>query len=83
MVFEDDGGRRIIVPEDVFQFTRGLLDDVDTKKIGKFKSEWFKYLSAQARDIESKLASGEKMTPEDEKALSDHITTFKTNLFQS
>jgi len=66
----------------IFAANRGLLDDVDTKKIGKFKSEWFKYLSAQAREIENKLASGDKLTAEDEKALSDQIMTFKTNLFQ-
>ncbi len=66
----------------IFAANRGLLDDVDTKKIGKFKSEWFKYLSTQARDIESKLSSGDKMTAEDEKALADQLTTFKTNFFQ-
>src|SRR3984893_1056494 len=59
----------------IFAATRCLLDDIDTKQRGRCKSEWFKYLSAQARDIESKLALGEKLTAEDEKALSDQIIT--------
>ncbi len=66
----------------IFAANKGLLDDIDTKQIGKFKDAWFQYLSAQAKDIESKLSSGEKLSPEDEKVLSDHITTFKTNFFQ-
>ncbi len=67
----------------IFAANRGLLDDVDTKKIGKFKSEWFSYLSAQAKDLESKLMTGDKLSEADEKALADQIISFKTNLFQA
>jgi len=67
----------------IFAANRGVLDDIDTKKVGKFKTEWFKYLSAQAREIESKLIAGNKLTADDEKALYDALITFKTNLFQS
>lgn len=66
----------------IFAANQGLLDDVDTKQISKFKAAWFQYLSAQAKGIETKLATGDKLSAEDEKALSGHITTFKTNFFQ-
>jgi len=67
----------------IFAANKGLLDDIDTKNISKFKSEWFKYLSAQAKDIESKITTGDKLTEADEKVLTDQIVTFKTNFFQA
>ncbi len=67
----------------IFAANKGLLDDVDTKNIGKFKAEWFKYLSAQAKDIEAKLMTGDKLSEADEKALADQITNFKTNFFHA
>ncbi len=67
----------------IFAANKGLLDDVDTKQIGKFKAEWFKYLSAQGKDIEVKLMSGDKLSEADEKALADQITNFKTNFFHA
>src|SRR5271170_4745307 len=51
----------------LYAANRGLLDDIDTKQIGKFKSEWFQYLSTQAKDIETKLASGDKLNQDEEK----------------
>ncbi len=67
----------------IYAANKGLLDDVDTKLIGKFKAEWFKYLSAQAKDLESKLLTGDKLSEAEEKALTDQITNFKTNFFQT
>jgi len=67
----------------IFAANKGLLDDIDTKNIVKFKGEWFKYLSAQAKDIESKIMTGNKLSEADEKALTDQIVTFKTNFFQA
>ncbi len=67
----------------IYAANTGLLDDIDTKKLGKFKAEWFKYLSAQAKDLESKLLTGDKLSAEDEKSLVDQITNFKTNFFQA
>jgi F-type H+/Na+-transporting ATPase subunit alpha len=67
----------------LYAANKGLLDDVDTKLIGKFKDEWFTYLSAQAKDLESKLATGDKLSEAEEKSLTDQITTFKTNFFQA
>ncbi len=66
----------------IYAANNGILDDVDNKAIGKFKTEWFKYLSAQAKDIEAKLNSGDKPTAEDEKALTEQLNKFKQNFFK-
>lgn len=66
----------------IFAANRGVLDDVEGKDIPKFKAEWFKYLSAQAKDIEAKLQSGDKPSAEDEKALHDQLVKFKENFFK-
>jgi F-type H+-transporting ATPase subunit alpha len=61
---------------------KGVLDDVDTKDIPRFKAEWFKYLSAQAKDLEDKLNSGDKPSADDENKLLEQLNTFKKNFFQ-
>jgi F-type H+-transporting ATPase subunit alpha len=66
----------------IYAANRGILDDIDSKDIAKFKSEWFKYLSAQAKDIEAKLTSGDQLSADDEKVLFDHLVKFKENFFQ-
>jgi F-type H+-transporting ATPase subunit alpha len=65
----------------IFAANKGVLDDVENKDIQRFKQEWFKYLSAQGKEIEAKLNAGDKPTPEDEKALIEHLTKFKQNMF--
>ncbi|HEY9777035.1 MAG TPA: F0F1 ATP synthase subunit alpha [Planktothrix sp.] len=65
----------------IFAANKGLLDDIDVKEIGRFKAEWFKYLSAQAKEMEAKLNSGDKLSEADEKTLEDHINKFKQNFF--
>jgi F-type H+/Na+-transporting ATPase subunit alpha len=67
----------------IFAANRGVLDDVDSKEIPKFKAEWFKYLGAQAKDIEAKLTVGDKPSAEEEKALHDHLVKFKENFFRA
>jgi F-type H+-transporting ATPase subunit alpha len=66
----------------LFAANKGLLDDVETNRLGKFKEEWFKYLGAQAKDTEAKLLSGDKLSDADEQALTDHIVKFKQNFFK-
>jgi len=61
----------------LFAANRGVLDDVDNKEIQRFKSEWFKYLSAQAKEVEAKLNTGDKLSTEDEQALVDALSKFK------
>lgn len=65
----------------IFAANNGLLDDVAGENIQKFKAEWFKYLAAQAKDLSTKLLSGDKLTDEVEKELKEHITKFKQNFF--
>jgi len=67
----------------IYAANKGILDDVDTKDIPKFKSEWSKYLSAQAKDSEARLNSGNKPTEAEEKALTDHLIKFKENFFKA
>jgi F-type H+/Na+-transporting ATPase subunit alpha len=66
----------------IYAANRGVLDDIDTKLIGKFKTEWFSYLSAQAKEVNAKLDQGEKLSPEDENALLEQLNKFKTNFFK-
>jgi F-type H+-transporting ATPase subunit alpha len=67
----------------IYAANTGLLDSVDTKSLGKFKTEWFQYLSAQAKELESKLMTGDKLSEAEEKSLVDAINNFKNNLFQA
>jgi F-type H+/Na+-transporting ATPase subunit alpha len=67
----------------IYAANRGLLDDVEQKNIGRFKTEWFNYLSTQAKEMEEKLQTGDKLSAEDEKVLTDHLTKFKTNFFKA
>jgi F-type H+/Na+-transporting ATPase subunit alpha len=66
----------------IYGANNGLLDDVENKDIPKFKGEWLKYLASTAKDVETKLNSGAKLSAEDEKALTDHMLKFKQNFFQ-
>ncbi len=67
----------------IYAANSGVLDNIESKDIPKFKSEWFKYLSAQAKDTEAKLNSGDKPSKEDEKALYDHLVKFRDNFFKA
>jgi F-type H+-transporting ATPase subunit alpha len=66
----------------LFAANKGVLDDVETKDIQRFKAEWFKYLSTQGKEAETKLNSGDKPSEDDEKVLLDHLTKFKQNFLQ-
>ncbi|MBX9772444.1 MAG: F0F1 ATP synthase subunit alpha, partial [Candidatus Obscuribacterales bacterium] len=67
----------------IFAANKGVLDDVESKDISKFKTEWFKYLSAQGKEVEAKLNSGSKPTEQEEKALHDQLVKFKDNFFKA
>jgi F-type H+-transporting ATPase subunit alpha len=66
----------------IYAANRGVLDDLDNKQIVKFKAEWFSYLSTRGKEIESKLAIGDKLSKEDEDKLYDHLIKFKTDFFK-
>ncbi len=67
----------------IYAANTGLMDTIENKDILRFKREWFKYLSSQARDIEAKLNCGTKPTKEEEQALQDHIVKFRDNFFKA
>jgi F-type H+-transporting ATPase subunit alpha len=66
----------------IFAANRGVLDNVENNDIQRFKTEWFKYFSTQAKEVEAKLNTGDKPSADDEKALYDHLVKFKDNFFQ-
>jgi F-type H+-transporting ATPase subunit alpha len=66
----------------IYAANKGVLDNVENKDIPKFKSEWFKYLSAQAKSVEAKLNAGDKPNADDEKDLLDQLVKFKDNFFK-
>jgi F-type H+-transporting ATPase subunit alpha len=67
----------------IYAANKGVLDDVDNKEIPRFKAEWFKYLAAQAKDVQEKLNKGDKPSQEEEAALLDHLNKFKQNFFRA
>jgi len=67
----------------IYAANTGILDNVDSKDIPRFKSEWFKYLAAQAKDVEAKLTTGDKPSKEGEKALTDQLVKFRDNYFKA
>jgi F-type H+-transporting ATPase subunit alpha len=75
----------------IYAANSGLLDDIDTGKLGKFKEEWFKYLKSQAKELAEALnkgnvALGKKDKEESvqlENDLKSHLTKFKENFFNA
>ncbi|MGE0201038.1 MAG: F0F1 ATP synthase subunit alpha [Candidatus Melainabacteria bacterium] len=60
---------------------KGVLDDVDNKAIAAFKEEWFAYMSANIKDIETSLNAGNKPDDAQEAALMDAFGKFKSTVF--
>ncbi|MBI1270932.1 MAG: F0F1 ATP synthase subunit alpha [Cyanobacteriota/Melainabacteria group bacterium] len=67
----------------IFAANNGILDDIDNNSISKFKEEWFKYLSAQAKDLKATLMEGGKVEGDVEKDLREHLEKFKNNFFKA
>lgn len=67
----------------LFAANKGILDTVENDKIAQFKSEWFKYLSANLSDLETRLNKGSKLEKEDETLLQSELEKFRNNLFLS
>ena len=66
----------------IYAANKGLIDDVETKDILKFKAQWVQYLAVNAKEVETKLNSGAKPSEADEKALADAILKFKQDYFK-
>jgi F-type H+-transporting ATPase subunit alpha len=65
----------------IYAANRGVLDDIDSKEISRFKGEWVEYLGANAKEIETKLNAGNKPNEAEENALYEALNTFKKNFF--
>jgi len=65
----------------LFAANKGVLDEVDSKQIGTFKSEWFPYMSANIADIETKINKGDKLDDADEAKLVDTLSKFRDSVF--
>lgn len=67
----------------LFAINKGILDEVPNNKIAAFKSEWFKYLSANLSEFESRLNTGKKLNSEEESELISELEKFRDNIFAS
>ncbi|MBZ0185302.1 MAG: F0F1 ATP synthase subunit alpha [Candidatus Obscuribacterales bacterium] len=67
----------------IFAANQGILDDIDTIDVVRFKTEWYKYLRAQAKELSAKLISGDKMSEDIEKELFEQLKKFKENFFKA
>jgi F-type H+-transporting ATPase subunit alpha len=65
----------------IFSANSGVLDDVENKDISRFKEEWKKYLGSTAKELETLLNGGDKLSAEKEQQLKDELIKFKTNFF--
>ena len=61
----------------LFAANEGLLDDVKTSDIGRFKKEWFVHLKANLAELADRLNKGSALSDEDKKQLKDAIENFK------
>ena len=65
----------------IFAANEGVLDNVDTKQIQRFKAEWFRYLSANKKQVEDKLNSGVAPDDTEKKDLKATLEKFRDSLF--
>ncbi len=65
----------------LFAVNEGYMDEIDTKKIQKFKGEWFEYFNANMQDLAQRLNDGAALSDEDKASLIKNIETFKSNFF--
>ena len=61
----------------LFAANEGLLDDVKTSDIGRFKKEWFVHLSSNLKELSDRLNGGSALSDDDKKELKEAIENFK------
>ncbi len=61
----------------LFAANEGLLDDVATSDISRFKKEWFVYMDANMPDLAKRLNDAEGLGDDDKKFLGGHLEKFK------
>jgi F-type H+-transporting ATPase subunit alpha len=67
----------------LYAANEGVLDNVSTKEIQRFKNEWFKYLSASGKKLEDKLNAGTAFDDNEKKELRAALEKFRDNLFSN
>ena len=67
----------------IYAANEGVLDNVDTKQIQRFKAEWFKYFSANSKKMEDKLNVGTAFDDSEKKELKATLEKFRDSLFSS
>lgn len=65
----------------IFAGDLGLLDNIESSKIQKFKEEWFKYFAANNKDLKAKLDAGAAFDDAISGELKEALTKFKRELF--
>lgn len=59
----------------------GILDNVETSKIQKFKEDWFKYFAANCKNLIDKLNGGSTLEDSDKNDIVSQLTKFRDSLF--
>lgn len=67
----------------LFAANEGVLDNINTKEIQRFKGEWFKYFSANCKKLEDKLNSGTALDDNEKKELRAALEKFRDSLFNT
>ncbi|MBI3591703.1 MAG: F0F1 ATP synthase subunit alpha [Candidatus Melainabacteria bacterium] len=67
----------------IYAANEGVLDNVSTKEIQKFKTDWFKFFSASYKKLEDKLNSGAALDDTEKKELRAALEKFRDSLFAS
>ena len=67
----------------IFAANEGVLDNIDSKEVQRFKTEWFKYFSANCKKLEDKLNSGSVLDDNEKKELKSALEKFRDSLFAS
>lgn len=61
----------------LFAANEGLLDDVPTTDISRFKKEWFMHLANNLKPLSENLNDGSALSDEDKKKLTEEIQKFR------
>lgn len=61
----------------LFAANKGMLDDIDNKKIAKFKTDWFEYFDANLNDFAREIENGRALDEELKTLLKEHLEKFK------
>ena len=61
----------------LFAANEGILDDVETSEIGRFKKEWFIHLNANLKKLADNLNDGSALSDEDKVELKTALENFR------